>query len=296
MRNPYDILGVKPTVSEADLRKAFRKLAKQCHPDLNPGNAAAETRFKEINAAYDLLSDPAKRARFDRGEIDAEGRETFSHAYANAGANTGGATRDQAGHFSFHFGGGGADDLFAEFFGHGRRGGGGQFKGQDRHHTVTVDFLDAANGAKRRLVMDGGRSLDITIPAGIKDGQVLRLKGQGESGFGGHAGDLLVKVSVAPDKLFRRVGDDIHCDIPVTLSEAVGGARITVPTIAGKVAVTVPPRSNTGTILRLKGKGIKGGDQYVALKVVLPPAVDDDLARLAEEWGRRHPFDPRAGL
>ncbi|MEW5729106.1 MAG: DnaJ C-terminal domain-containing protein [Pseudomonadota bacterium] len=291
MRTPYDILGVKRTASEDEIRKAFRKLAKQYHPDLNPGNKEAEARFKEVNAAYDLLSDPGKRARFDRGEIDAEGREIFAHAHAGAGAQG----------FRFRQEGGAEDlgDLFSHLFGERFGGGHGDFRmrGGDLRHAVTVDFMDAALGARRRVTLADGRSLDVTIPAGLREGQVLRLKGQGAPGFGGDvAGDLLLEVHVAPHKLFRRVDDDIHLDLPVGLAEAVAGARVAVPTVHGTVTMSIPPGSNTGTVLRLKGKGIKGGDQYVTLRVMLPRAPDPELTAFVKDWAARHPYDPREGL
>lgn len=299
MRTPYDILGLKPSASEDDIRKAFRKQAKTWHPDLNPGDAKAESRFKDINAAYDLLSDPEKRARYDRGEIDAEGRETFANAYAHA--HHGGAAHGpgphgfgQAGAYHFSFGGDAPEDLFSHLFG---ARSAGRARGQDRRTAVTVDFLDAALGAKRRVTLSDGRSLEIAIPAGLKDGQTLRLKGQGEPGWGGGpAGDLLLEVAVAPHKLFHRVGDDVYLDLPITLGEAVLGGKVTAPTLDGRVTLTVPAKSNTGSVLRLKGKGIKGGDLYVTLKVALPERVDAELAGFVERWSREHPYDPRAGL
>jgi DnaJ-class molecular chaperone len=314
MRDPYDILGVPKTAGEADIRKAFRKLAKQWHPDMKPGDKQAEARFREINAAYDLLSDKAKRARYDRGEIDAEGHERFAHAQAGGGAGGGFGGAAGPGGFRFHFGGGGgageggAEDmeglfthLFGQQFGHGGRGPGAsagfRMRGEDVRHALTVDFLDAATGATRRISLPDGRALDVTIPAGIGDGQTLRLKGQGAPGLGGDAaGDLLLEVHVAPHRLFTRAGNDVRIEVPVTLAEAIDGGRITVPTISGPVAVTVPRGANTGTVLRLRGKGIKGGDQYVTLKVVLPPQVDDELAGMVRAWSARHPYDPRAGL
>ncbi|MGE5506680.1 MAG: DnaJ C-terminal domain-containing protein [Actinomycetota bacterium] len=309
MRDPYDILGVPKTAGEAEIRKAFRKLAKEWHPDMKPGDKTAEARFREINAAYDLLSDKDKRARFDRGEIDAEGRERYAHAHAGAGgAGFGGAAGP--GGFNFHFGGGGPEaadmeDLFSHLFGQGAGrargqtgpGAGFRMRGEDLRHALTVDFLDAANGATRRITLPDGRALDVSIPAGINDGQTLRLKGQGAPGLGGDAaGDLLLEVRVAPHRLFTRTGNDIRIEVPVSPVEAVDGGRITVPTVSGPVAVTVPRGANTGTVLRLKGKGVKGGDQYVTLKVVLPPGVDDELAATLRAWSARHPFDPRAGL
>lgn len=303
MRSPYDVLGVKQSASADELRKAFRKLAKKYHPDMNPGDKAAEARFKEFNAAYDLLSDPAKRARFDRGEIDAEGRETFAHAYSSAHGGFGGDPSGGGGQgaYRFSFGGEAPEDIFSQLFGQrfgaGASGmGGGRMRGQDVRHTLNVAFEDAALGVVKRFDV-GGRMLDVTIPAGIKDGQTLRLKGQGEAGpGGGPAGDLLLEVHIAPHKLFTRKGDDLHAEMPVTLAEAVHGGKITVPTLSGRVAVGVPAGSNTGTVLRLKGKGIKGGDLYVTLKVVLPERIDDELAGFIARWSAAHPYDPRANL
>ena len=260
-KDPYEVLGVKKTASEDEMRKAFRKLAKQHHPDLNPGKKDAEAKFKAANAAYDLLSDTEKRARFDRGEIDAEGRERpdrqFYRRYAEGAAGDkyhGGP----AGGFEFE--GEDIGDIFSNLFGQGRRARGGpRVRGADRRYQLKVDFLDAVNGAKKRLNLGADRSLDVNIPAGIRDGQVLRLQGQGDPGFNGSpAGDALIEVQIEPHPFFRRDGDDIRLDLPVTLAEAVLGAKVEVPTTSGHVALTVPKGSNTGTTLRLKGKGVAG--------------------------------------
>lgn len=286
MRNPYDTLGIKRDAGEGDIRKAFRRLAKQWHPDMKPGDSEAESRFREINAAYDLLSDPAKRARFDRGEIDAEGNERFAHAQAGQGSSGFGAGAGSGG-FGFHFNEShDIGDLFGSLFGE-RFGGRGGAPAHDLRSALTVDFLDVANGATRRVTVDG-RAIDLSIPAGIEDGTTLRLKGQG-----GQGGDLLVEIHVHPHPLFRRVGNDIHLDLPITLGEAVQGARVTVPTIGGRVALTIRKGANTGSVLRLKGKGIKGGDQYVTVKVVLPDHIDEELAAFVDRWSPRHPYHPR---
>jgi DnaJ-class molecular chaperone len=298
--DPYSIIGVKREASQDEIRSAYRKLAKKHHPDLNPGKKEAEARFKEITAAYDLLSDPEKRARFDRGEIDASGAERPDHAYYRRyaeGAN-GAKYRTESGAGDDDLG-----DIFADLFGGQARGsaggqGGIRLRGADRPFSMTVGFLDAARGTKTRLTLEPGRSLDVTIPAGFKDGQILRLQGQGDPGFGGGPpGDALIEVHVAPHAFFRREGDDIHIEVPVTLPEAVLGGKITVPTIAGPVAVTVPKGSDTGTVLRLKGRGIaaggRQGDQLVTLKIELGTTPDAELEAFLREWGPRHPHDPR---
>jgi DnaJ-class molecular chaperone len=301
--DPYAILGVKRDAGQEEIRRAYRKLAKQHHPDLNPGKKDAASRFQAINAANDILSDPEKRGRYDRGEIDASGAERPEHAYRRYAEGTQGA--------KYHEGSGisGEDlgDLFADLFGRGApRGAGGQtirMRGADRGFALTVDFLEAARGAKKRLNFAPGHSLDVTIPAGFADGQILRLKGQGDPGIGGGPpGDALIEIHVAPHKLFRREGNDIHVELPIGLAEAVLGGRIAVPTISGTVSMTVPKASDSGTVLRLKGRGIApahgtAGDQYVTLKIVLGAQKDDgELAAFLAEWAPHHPFDPRAAV
>jgi len=301
-RNPYEVLGVKKEASEAEIRAAYRKLAKQHHPDLNPGNKAAEARFKEIAGAHDLLSDQDKRARFDRGEIDASGAERPEHAYSRYQGFAEGAPGER---YEFHSAEGmapeGADDLFA-FFGRGGRGGTIRLRGSDVQYSLTVDFLTAIKGARQRLSLAPDRDLEVTIPAGVRDGQILRLAGQGGAGLnGGPSGDALIEIHVAPHTFFRREGDDIHLDLPVTVAEAALGAKVTVPTAAGPVSMTIPANANTGQVLRLKGKGAPRadgtqGDQYVTLKVMLPDGGDADLARFLKDWAPKHPYDPRRGM
>ena len=299
----YEVLGVKPDASAEEIRKVYRQLAKQFHPDLNPGKPAAEERFKAISAAYDLLSDPEKRARYDRGEIDESGAERPPRSYYRGYAEGAEGRKYQPeGEMDL----GDLEDLFAAFgsAGRGRRGRGGEgFKarGGDRLFTLTVDFIEAATGAKKRLSLAPEEWLDVTIPPGINDGQVLRLRGKGGAGLGGGpAGDALIEVHVAPHPLFRRDGDDIQVDLPVSLAEVVLGARVTVPTVTGPVTMTIPKGSDTGSQLRLRGKGIQRkkspGDQYVTLKVVVGPSGDPELTEFLEKWAPRHPFDPRQGM
>jgi DnaJ-class molecular chaperone len=282
--NPYEALGVSRTASDDEIRNAYRKLAKRYHPDLNPGDKKAEERFKLVSAAHEVIGDPDKRARFDRGEIDADGQERQPQ---HPGARPGQPSPEDM------------SDIFADFFaanGQARRS-----RGRDMNFSLTVDFLDAVRGATRRLDLPDGRTLDVKIPAGIESGKVMRLSGQGAPGrLGGAQGDALIEITVNPHPFFRREGADIHVEVPVTVAEAVLGARITVPTTTGPVALTVPKHSDSGTRMRLRGKGIAAagrpaGDQYVTLKLVLGP-VDEAF----EEFLRRHKqadgADPRRAL
>ncbi len=295
--NPYTVLGVPQNASQDDIRAAYRKLAKELHPDLRPGDTAAEERFKAVSAAYAILGDADKRARFDKGEIDASGQErpepTFYREYA--GADPSGRYRSTAGHEDFED----ISDLFEGLFGQRRAGGGGKMRGRDRRYHLDVDFLEAANGARKRITLPAGGSLDLTIPAGVQNGANLRLKGKGDPGVGGGPpGDALVEISVTPHPTFSRDGDDIRIELPIGLDEAVLGGRVETPTISGRVAVTVPKGSNTGDVLRLKGQGIRrkggAGDQFVTLKVMLPDDPDPDLEALMKTWRENKRHDPRA--
>jgi DnaJ-class molecular chaperone len=335
MKDPYEVLGVTKTASEAEIKKAFRTLAKKHHPDKHAGDAAAQKRFQEISGAYDILGDKDKRAQYDAGAIGPDGNprgfdprtggfrqgHPFGSGPGGAGpggfAGFGGGAGGQGGaggarefHFSFDDGatGGAAgfEDIFADLMGGMRRGGRQgrqseprQTKGEDFSAAVTVSFDEAATGGTRRVVLQNGEQIDVKIPVGVKDGQTIRVKGRGGAGQGGGAnGDILLTVSVAPHPTMTRDGNDIRTDLAVTLKEAVLGGKVPVPTLTGTVSVTVPPNSNTGTVLRLKGKGIAAhggvpaGDLYVRLVVSLPDRPDEALKSFVSNWPAH--YDPRA--
>jgi DnaJ-class molecular chaperone len=286
-RDPYEVLGVKKDSSQADIQKAYRRLAKKLHPDLNPGNQAAEEQFKEASAAYDLLSDAEKRAKFDRGEIDASGSERPRHGYYRdfSGGESSNPYASDAGFADFAD----ADDILSEIFGRGGRSR-MRMRGSDVHYRLSLDFLDAVNGARRSVTLPDGSVLDVTIPPGTRDGQILRLRGKGRPGIGdGPPGDALIEIEVQPHPLFTREGDDIYLDLPISLRDAVLGAKMKVPTPTGSVTMTIPKWTNTGKKLRLKGKGVpradgSRGDEYVTLKIVLPEKPDPELERLIASW------------
>jgi DnaJ-class molecular chaperone len=291
--DPYSTLGIPRTASADDIRSAYRKLAKKYHPDLNPGDKAAEARFKTISGANDLLSDPEKRARFDRGEIDGAGDPIMPdrpRPRPYAGRATAGGAPDMA-------------DVFADLFARQTRDYTNQpARGRDIAYSLTVGLVDTITGSPQRLTLPDGRTLDVRVPVGFEDGQTLRLRGQGGEGHkGGPPGDALIEIRVRPHKLFRREGDDILLDLPITLKEAVLGGRITVPTPTGPVTMTVPKRTDTGTVLRLRGRGVPAhdgrpaGDAKVTLKVVITDA-DAALEAFLERWKPEREIDPRAGL
>jgi DnaJ-class molecular chaperone len=291
VKDPYEVLGVARTATQDDIRKAYRRHAKKLHPDINPGDKAGEARFKEISAAYELLSDAEKRRRFDAGEIDASGQEKPQQRYYRDFAGAGGAYDSDAGFADF----GGADDLFAELLNRRRR-----VRGADLHFRLAVDFLDAVNGASRQVTLPDGGSLNVTIPAGIDDGQVLRLRGKGAKAPGeGEPGDALIEIAVGRHRFFTREGDDIHLELPITLKEAVLGDRIRTPTPSGDVMLSVPKGASSGRVLRLKGKGVqragRHGDQLVKLKIVLPERPDPELEAFVSSWTPAD-YEPRRSM
>jgi DnaJ-class molecular chaperone len=301
MADPYDILGVPRDARHGDIRKAYRRLAKKHHPDLNPGNEEAEARFKDISAAYAILGDEEKRARFDKGEIDETGAERpEQHSYRHYADQEPGFKYRRWTHSE---GDEDLGDIFADLFG--RRGSGREagfsIPGGDISYSLTIEFLEAVNGAKKTVTMPDGKQLAITIPSGLKDGQTLRLKGKGRPGIGGgESGDALVTINVREHPVFRRDGDTIRSTVDLTLNEALSGGRIRVPTVSGAVNVSVPANSNTGDTLRLRGRGAmnrstgKRGDHLLEMRVKLPKGADDELRTMIADWEARHPYDPRA--
>lgn len=302
MSDPYVTLNVARSATAEEIRKAYRRLAKKLHPDLNPGDKSAEAQFKAVSAAHDLLSDPDKRRRFDAGEIDADGHELPPRNYWHRHA-----AGPEAGRYRPPPGGGGdfADigGIFAEMFGRGSdRAGDGEFAApHDISASLTVPFLLAARGGKQRVELPQGRTLDIEIPEGASDRQMLRLRGQG-GGEGRHAGDLYVELHILPHAFFERRDCDIHMALPVSLREAVLGGRVRVPTVGGAVMLNIPAGSNSGDTLRLKGRGLLDrrsavrGDQYVRLRIVLPPKPDAALKSFLENWQADAGHDPRADM
>ena len=299
--DPYTVLGVPKTASDDDIRRAFRKLAKESHPDLHPGNATAAERFRKLAAANDIVGDPVKRKQYDRGEIDAAGEPRRAHAYTGPR----GGPRGAPGHpQDFDIG-----DIFSDFFGAGGRGprsgagvGGFAMRGQDVRYSLEVDFVEAVTGAKKRVTLPDGGTLDLSVPEGVADGQVLRLKGKGSPGQrGGEPGDALVEIKVRPHAHFKRNVDDIELDLPITIDEAVLGGKVEVATVTGRVTLTLPKGTSSGRIFRLRGKGVRNaaagttGDQLVKVQIVLPATIDDSLSYFMSEWRQKHAYDAGRG-
>lgn len=316
MANPYTLLGVSKSASQEEIKQAYRKLARKMHPDLNPNDPKAEDKFKEISSAYDILSDPEKRKRYDAGEIDENGKERPGFGFGYGGGNP--YQGQGAGFEGFNFDFGAAQgagkkrsgfDFFSEMFGGAAENGGEdifsnlrrrsrKMQGENVNYDLTVSFLDAALGKEKEISLPNGKVLNVKIPAGTADKTVLRLKGQGAAGVGGGPnGDALIRILVQSHPYFTRSDNDILLDVPITIKEAVLGGKVTIPTLEGKVALTVPPYSNTGSVLRLRGKGIKTknatGDLLVKLQIVLPDKPDGELTQFMQEWTPAQ-ADPRA--
>ncbi len=299
----YAILGVKRTATNDEIRRAYRRLAKDLHPDQNKNDKKSEEQFKRVSAAFAVLGSPEKRKRYDAGEIDAMGNERANPFYREYAGGARGFGREYDSGFGGFQGGGSGEfsDIFGDLFG--RRGPSGAFtmRGMDYRYNLEISFLEAVNGVKKRVQFPDNETLDITVPAGVESGQTLRLKHKGGPGAGrGEPGDALIELKVQPHPLFARDGDNITLELPISVNEAVLGARVEVPTIGGRVTVAVPKGASSGQVLRLRGKGVKNtrsgahGDQLITLKIVLPAVIDGDLERLMQDWARKQPYDPRA--
>ena len=296
LTDPYKILGVAPTASADDVQKAYRKLAKKLHPDLNPGNAEAEEKFKEVAGAYGLIGDAEKRKRFDSGEIDAAGaerpRQNYYRDYASSEQDH--PYADNSGFADFME----SEDAFAELLKRSARAQANR-RGHDLEFRLPIEFVESIAGTNKRLTLPDSSTVDVAIPPGMTEGQVLRLRGKGAPGLGkGSPGDILIEVEIKPDRSFTRQGDDIYLELPISLTEAVLGARIKVPTPTGTVTMSVPKGSNSGSTLRLRGKGAPKqagghGDQLVKLKVVLPKEPDLELEAFVTSWEGGKTYNPR---
>jgi DnaJ-class molecular chaperone len=321
MRDPYDILGVPRSADAAAIKSAFRKLAKKLHPDANKSDPKASQRFGELNTAYEILGDEAKRKAFDRGEIDAEGKPRFQGFEGFRGQPGGGFRSGDfesifpGGSFRRTTGGGGGfggfEDILKGMFGAaagGRRTGfdthvdvedSGPPAGRDVTVPLTISLAEAAKGGTRRVRLPNGKDVDVKIPVGLVDGQQIRLKGQGLPGPGA-VGDALITITIAPHPLFTRDGNNLRLELPVTLYEAVLGAKVRVPTLDGAVELAIPAGTSSGRTFRLKGKGVptKGaaGDLLVAVRIVLPEEKDEALSELMKKWRERKPYDPREDM
>ena len=334
MRDPYEILGVQKNATPAAIKSAFRRLAKKLHPDANKTDKTAATKFSELNAAYEIVGDEAKRKAFDRGEIDAEGKPRFQGFGGGSPGGPWGAGAGKAGQDSnfesFTWGsdgfqrrggrgggargfggGGGIDDILKEMFGGAAGGGrrpqqfeqedfGGAAAGRDVTGTVAITLPEVLTGTSRRVHLPTGKEIDAKVPAGLADGQTIRLKGQGMPGPGGTAGDALITVTIAEHPLFKRDGSNLRLEVPVTLYEAVLGGKVRVPTLDGAVELAIPRGTNSGRTLRVKGKGLPGkdgaGDLYATIRIMLPESGDTDLEQLMKKWRDEKPYDPRRDM
>lgn len=296
--DPYEVLGVAKGAADDDIRRAYRKLAKELHPDLNPSDSKAAERFQKVSAAYDILGDPPKRRQFDLGQIDASGEPRRNFHYARNGARSDAASSRPGGAGRYAF-----SDIFEDVvfkYRNERPDWKSSFRsGQDVRYTLEVDFLEAVTGVRKRVTLPEGGVLDLTVPEGVRDQQVLRLKGRGNSSpGGGEPGDALVEIKVRAHPNFKRVDDDIHVEVPITLDEAVLGGKIEVATVSGRVNLSLPKATSSGRVFRLREQGVKNvstgekGDQLVTVRIVMPKEVDDELAYFFNVWRQDNSYDP----
>lgn len=322
MRDPYEILGVPRSASAAAIKSAYRKLAKKHHPDSNKDDPKAAERFSEINSANEIIGDEDKRKQFDRGEIDAEGKPRFQ-GFPGGGGPRGRAGAGPGGFESYTFRSGGAgpgqgagafEDILNSMFGGGMRGarpgagGGAQFEFDtggigldlDVNVAMSVSLEESVKGGEKRVRLPNGKELNVKIPAGVVEGQQIRLRGQGETAHGHPPGDLLITISIAPHPFFKIEGTDLRIELPVTLYEAVLGGKVRVPTLGNAVELSIPKNTSSGRTFRLKGKGLSKsggtGDLFVTIRIMLPDGNDAELEALMEKWRDQHPYNPRSGL
>ena len=304
--DPYKELGVSKGANADEVKKAYRKLAKELHPDKNPGDKITEDKFKRVTAAFDILGDKDKRAKYDAGQIDNDGNEQYRGFGGSGGGRSGGSPFGQGGGFAGAGGPGGRgnfdgvdlDDLFGMFGGGGRQRGARDFtaRGQDVKATLDISLEDAIAGATRRIQFSDGRTLDVTIPKGASEGQTIRLRGQGSPGRGAENGDALIELKIEAHPIYKRDGADLTMDLPVSVPDAVLGAKVRVPTPEGVVQMTIPAGSNSGKILRLKARGAfaqgRRGDLLARLMVTLPDEPDAALIQFADDWRAKRAYTP----
>jgi DnaJ-class molecular chaperone len=310
-KTPYEILGVAENATQDEIKKAYRKLAKKYHPDLNPGNKEAETKFKEVGQAFELIGTEEKRKAYDAGE--AEGYDPFGQAGPRRGPFYYQTQEEPGGRYTSSFYSNVDEDLFSSIFegmggafsgfgSRGRKESAQSLKGQDIQYRLEIPFEDSILGAKKEISLGGqGSRLEVKIPAGIRSGSKLRFAGKGHPApvEGASRGDAYVEITVKESSTFTRQENDIEVTVPISLQEAVLGSEIEVPTVRGPVLMKIPEGCDDRKKLRLKGRGVVNkkrdiqGDQWVRLQIRMPEKIDQDLKEKIESWSKKHPYNPR---